>query len=155
LDVLVCATGFDTTHLLATLEVRGRGGRRLSEAWADGPAAYRGVTVPGFPNLFLMLGPNTGTGHTSTLLYIEPQVRFAIAAMQRVAAQGARCFEVQEAAFEAHNRALQARLQGSVWSLCRSWYRTDSGRITALWPGFTAEYVRGLRRPDWAAFRIA
>ena len=155
LDVLVCATGFDTTHLLASLDVRGSGGRRLAEAWARGPEAYRGVTVPGFPNLFLMLGPNTGTGHTSTLLYIEPQARFAVAAMQRVAAARARTIEVREDVFDAHNRALQARLQGSVWSLCRSWYRTDDGRITALWPGFTAEYVRGLERAAWDDFRIA
>ncbi len=155
LDVLVCATGFDTTHLLASLAVRGRGGRTLADTWADGPAAHRGVTVPGFPNLFLMLGPNTGTGHTSTLLYVEPQVRFAISAMQRAEAAGHRRFEVRQAAFDAHNAALQARLEGSVWSHCRSWYRTDSGRITALWPGFTGEYVRGLARPDWADYTLA
>ncbi|GAB4123294.1 MAG: NAD(P)/FAD-dependent oxidoreductase [Rubrivivax sp.] len=154
LDLLVCATGFDTTHLLASLAVRGRGGRLLSEAWAQGPEAYRGVTVPGFPNLFLMLGPNTGTGHTSTLLYIEPQVDFALAAMARTEAHGARAFEVRDEVFRAHNQALQARLAGSVWSLCRSWYRTDSGRITALWPGFTGEYVRGLRTPAWDDYRL-
>lgn len=154
LDLLVCATGFDTTHLLASLAVRGRGARLLAEAWAQGPEAYRGVTVAGFPNLFLMLGPNTGTGHTSTLLYIEPQVDFAIAAMARTTAAGGRAFEVREEVFRAHNQALQARLQGSVWSLCRSWYRTDSGRITALWPGFTGEYVRGLRQPAWDDYRL-
>ncbi|MCU0763281.1 MAG: hypothetical protein MUF76_09955 [Hydrogenophaga sp.] len=71
-DVLVCATGFDTVRLLASVEVTGLGGRQLSDAWAHGPEAYHGVTVAGFPNLFLMLGPNTATGHTSTLLYIEP-----------------------------------------------------------------------------------
>jgi cation diffusion facilitator CzcD-associated flavoprotein CzcO len=155
LDVLVCATGFDTTHLLASLDLRGRGGRRLADAWADGPAAHRGVTVPGFPNLFLMLGPNTATGHTSTLLFVEPQVRFAIDAMRRTAAAGARAFEVRPEAFDIHNAALQARLAGSVWSQCRSWYRTDSGRIVALWPGFTGEYVRGLTAPDWGDYQLA
>lgn len=152
LDVLVCATGFDTTHLLASIDLRGRDGRRLADVWADGPAAHHGVTVPGFPNLFLMLGPNTATGHTSTLLYVEPQVRFVIDAIRRTEAAGQRRFGVHQAAFDAHNAALQARLQGSVWSLCRSWYRTESGRIVALWPGFTAEYVRGLARPDWADY---
>jgi cation diffusion facilitator CzcD-associated flavoprotein CzcO/acetyl esterase/lipase len=154
LDLLVCATGFDTTHLLASMTVRGRGGRLLSEAWAQGPEAYRGVTVAGFPNLFLMLGPNTGTGHTSTLLYIEPQVDFAVAAMQRVRRLGARAIEVRGEVFRAHNQALQARLQGSVWSLCRSWYRADNGRITALWPGFTAEYVRGLADLAWDDYSL-
>jgi cation diffusion facilitator CzcD-associated flavoprotein CzcO len=152
LDVLVCATGFDTTHLLAAIDLRGRDGRQLADAWADGPAAHHGVTVPGFPNLFLMLGPNTGTGHTSTLLYVEPQVRFVIDAIRRTEASGLRRFGVRQHAFERHNAGLQARLDGSVWSHCRSWYRTDSGRITALWPGFTAEYVRGLARPDWADY---
>jgi cation diffusion facilitator CzcD-associated flavoprotein CzcO len=154
LDLLVCATGFDTTHLLRALEVRGRAGRLLADTWAQGPEAYRGVTVTGFPNLFLMLGPNTATGHTSTLLYMEPQVDFAIAAMQRVRAQGARALEVRPDVFRTHNQALQARLQGSVWSLCRSWYRADNGRITALWPGFTREYVRGLAEPAWDDYSI-
>jgi len=156
LDALVCATGFDTTHLLSSLRVQGRGGRTLAEAWADGPEAYRGVTVAGFPNLFLMLGPNTGTGHTSTLLYIEPQVQFTLAAMQQVRAGGeSACIDVKPEVFRAHNEALQKRLDGSVWSHCRSWYRTDSGKIVALWPGFTDEYVRGLLRPDWDAYRVA
>ncbi len=155
LDALVCATGFDTTHLMSSLLVQGRGGRRLAEAWADGPEAYRGVTVAGFPNLFLMLGPNTGTGHTSTLLYIEPQVQFALDAMQRVREAGeAARFEVKAEVFRAHNEVLQARLEGSVWSHCRSWYRTDGGKIVALWPGFTDEYVRGLRRPAWDEYRV-
>lgn len=155
LDVLVCATGFDTTHLLAAIDLRGRGGQRLADLWHDGPAAHRGVTVPGFPNLFLMLGPNTATGHTSTLLYVEPQVRFVIDAIGRTAAAGRKTFAVRRDAFDLHNASLQARLQGSVWSQCRSWYRTESGRITALWPGFTAEYVRGLTRPDWREYDIA
>jgi cation diffusion facilitator CzcD-associated flavoprotein CzcO/acetyl esterase/lipase len=154
LDLLVCATGFDTTHLLRSLKVQGRGGRLLADTWAQGPEAYRGITVAGFPNLFLMLGPNTGTGHTSTLLYLEPQVDFAIAAMQRVSAAGARALEVRPEVFRTHNQMLQSRLQGSVWSLCRSWYRADNGRITALWPGFTREYVRGVARPVWEDYSI-
>lgn len=155
LDVLVCATGFDTTHLLASLRVEGRGGRTLAAAWAEGPEAYRGVTVPGFPNLFLLLGPNTGTGHTSTLLYIEPQVDFAIEAMRRAREAGVRAaVEVRPEVFAAHNAALQARLDGSVWSHCRSWYRTDGGKIVALWPGFTDEYVHGLRRPAWGEYLV-
>jgi cation diffusion facilitator CzcD-associated flavoprotein CzcO len=152
IDALVCATGFDTTHLLSSLEVRGRGGRTLAEAWRDGPEAYRGVAVAGFPNLFLLLGPNTGTGHTSTLLYIEPEVRFAIRCMQRVRRGGHRWIDVKDEAMHEHNRVLQARLQGTVWTACRSWYRTDSGKIVALWPGFTPEYVAGLRQQDFGAF---
>ena len=155
IDALVCATGFDTTHLLSSLRVQGVGGRTLSQAWVDGPEAYRGITVAGFPNLFLLLGPNTGTGHTSTLLYIEAQVDFVVKAMQRVRGTGAQSISVRDDVHAAHNAALQARLAGSVWSHCRSWYRVDGGKITALWPGFTDEYVQGLRAPDWGAYIVA
>ena len=110
IDAVVCATGFDTTHLLSSLTVQGVGGRTLAEAWADGPQAYRGVTVAGFPNLFLLLGPNTGTGHTSTLLYIEPQVDFIIRAMQQVRAAKARSIAVRDDVQAQHNAALQTRL---------------------------------------------
>ena len=154
LDVLVCATGFDTTHLLSSVEVRGLGGLTLAQAWQDGPQAFRGLTVAGFPNLFLMLGPNTGTGHTSTLLYIEPQARYAVACMQEVRRRGARHLVLEPGVMQAHDAALQARLAGSVWTQCRSWYRTDAGRITALWPGFTREYVQAIERPNFSDYRF-
>ena len=152
IDALVCATGFDAVHLLASVQVTGLQGRTLREAWSRGPEAYHGITVSGFPNLFLMLGPNTGTGHTSTLLYIEPEVAHAIACMQAVRAGGHRWIDVRPEVLREHNQRLQARLEGSVWSHCRSWYRMDSGRIVALFPGFTREYVRAVRRPDFGAY---
>jgi cation diffusion facilitator CzcD-associated flavoprotein CzcO len=153
LDAMVCATGFDSTHPLASVEVSGAGGRTLRQAWADGPEAYRGITVAGFPNLFLLLGPNTGTGHTSTLLYVEPQVRYVVACLQRLRAGGHRWLDVRAEVQAAHNRALQARLAGSVWSRCRSWYRMEGGRIVALWPGSTREYRRSIARVETADYR--
>ena len=152
IDVLVCATGFDTVQLLSTLQVTGRGGRTLREAWQDGPEAHHGITVAGFPNLFLMLGPNTATGHTSTLLYIEPGVRYAIRCMQQVLAAGQRWLDVRPEVYRASNQRLQARLQGSVWTTCSSWYRTEGGKVVALWPGFTDEYQRAIRLPDFTEF---
>ncbi len=154
LDALVCATGFETVHLLQSLEIRGRGGKTLADAWAAGPEAYHGITVSGFPNLFLMLGPNTATGHTSTLLYIEPSVRHAIACMKQVAQRGQRSIEVREDVMRAHNAELQQRLAGSIWSQCRSWYRMDSGKVVAIFPGFTRDYVRALRAIPWSDFRF-
>lgn len=152
IDALVCATGFDTVQLLSTLQVTGRGGRTLREAWQDGPEAHHGITVAGFPNLFLMLGPNTATGHTSTLLYIEPGVHYAIRCMQQVLAAGQRWLDVRPEVYRASNERLQARLQGSVWTTCNSWYRTEGGKVVALWPGFTDEYQRAIRRPDFTEF---
>lgn len=155
IDVLVCATGFDTQHLLSSITVTGRGGQTLAQAWQAGPEAYRGVSVAGFPNLFLMLGPNTATGHTSTLLYIEPEVQHAIACMQAVRAGGRQSIEVSADAMATYNQELQARLSGSVWGQCRSWYRMDDGKIVAIFPGFTAEYVNAVREPDFASYRLA
>lgn len=155
LDALVCATGFDTVHLLQSLQVRGRGGHTLAEAWKDGPEAFHGIHVAGFPNLYLMLGPNTATGHTSTLLYIEPAVRHAIECMRAVEHGGYRAVEVRAEAQQAHNAQLQQRLGRSVWAQCRSWYRMDDGKVVAIFPGYTREYVRGLRRVGWGAFKFS
>jgi len=151
IDTLVCATGFDAVELLSSVAVTGVAGRTLREAWQHGPEAYHGITVAGFPNLFLMLGPNTGTGHTSTLLYIEPEVDHAIACMKAVRERGHRWIDVRGDVFRQHNHRLQSRLEGSVWSHCRSWYRMDGGRIVALFPGYTREYVQAVRQPDFAA----
>ena len=154
IDTVVCATGFETVQLLASITVSGLGGRTLREAWQQGPEAYHGITVAGFPNLFLMLGPNTGTGHTSTLLYIEPEADHAVACMQAVLQRGRRWIDVQPEVFRTHNNRLQARLEGSVWSHCRSWYRMDSGRVVAIFPGFTREYVQAVRQPDFTDYRF-
>ena len=151
-DALVCATGFDTVHLLQSLAIHGRGGRTLSEAWRDGPEAHHGISVAGFPNLFLMLGPNTATGHTSTLLFIEPAVQHAIACMREVERGGHRAIEVRADAQRAHNADLQQRLGGSVWAQCRSWYRMDGGKVIAIFPGFVREYVGAVYPPRFGDY---
>ena len=150
----VCATGFDTVHLLSSVAVTGLGGQTMAQVWQDGPHAYHGITVSGFPNLFLLLGPNTGTGHTSTLLYIEPEVQHSIACMQAVRSQGKHWIDVRPEVMASHNAALQQRLDGSVWTQCRSWYRAPNGRVVALWPGFTREYVKAVRQVDFSAYRL-
>ena len=155
LDALVCATGFDTVHLLSSVQVSGRQGITLQEAWAEGPEAFHGITVAGFPNLFLMLGPNTATGHTSTLLFIEPAVRYAIQCMQHVQLQGHRWLDLRTEVYRAHNQMLQSRLRGSVWTTCQSWYRTDAGKVVALWPGYTREYQKAIAKPNWAHYHVA
>ena len=154
IDALVCATGFDTVHLLQSIRIQGRGGRTLADAWQNGPEAYHGISVAGFPNMFLMLGPNTATGHTSTLLFIEPAVQHAIACMRAVEQGGHRDIELRADIQQAHNADLQRRLGGSVWSQCRSWYRMDSGKVIAIFPGFTREYVRSVRRPDLSHYTL-
>jgi cation diffusion facilitator CzcD-associated flavoprotein CzcO len=153
LDVLVCATGFDVQHALA-VPVTGTGGRALQDAWADAPQAYFGTTVAGFPNCFLMLGPNTATGHTSTLLYIEPQVQFVLRAMQEVQRRGQRWLDVKAAVMADFNDELQQRLAPTVWMRCSSWYRAASGRNLAIWPGYTREFRRRMATIPWEGFNF-
>ena len=156
LDVLVCATGFDLQHALAHVPITGLHGQTLAQAWSTGPQpgpqAQLGLTVAGFPNLFLMLGPNTATGHTSTLLFIEPAARWVLRAMQEVQRRGQRWLAIKPQVMAAFNTALQQRLQSAVWSQCRSWYRADSGRNIAIWPGYTREYVSAVANQRFEDF---
>lgn len=153
LDVLVCATGFDVEHSLQ-VPISGRGGLTLAAAWAEGPRARLGLTVPGFPNLFLMLGPNTATGHTSTLLYIEPAVQWVMQALAELRRRGARWLDLKPSVLQAFDDEMQRRLAHAVWSGCRSWYLAGNGRNIAIWPGFTGEYARRVRTQDFADFEF-
>jgi cation diffusion facilitator CzcD-associated flavoprotein CzcO len=143
LDVLVCATGFDVEHSLV-VPISGRAGCTLQASWAAGPRAHLGTTVAGLPNLFLMLGPNTATGHTSTLLFIEPQVRFVLRAIEALERSGKAWLGVKHEVMDAFDSEIQRRLEGSVWMQCSNWYRAASGRNVAIWPGYTPEYRRRL-----------
>jgi hypothetical protein len=101
-----------------------------------------------------MLGPNTATGHTSTLLFIEPGVAWVVRAMREVRRRRRRWIAVRPQVMEASNEALQARLAHSVWSECRSWYRAEGGKVFAIFPGFTREYVHAVRAQDFADFEF-
>jgi cation diffusion facilitator CzcD-associated flavoprotein CzcO len=154
LDVLVAATGFQVADAGAPFEVIGRQGADLDRVWADGAQAYLGTTVSGFPNLFMMTGPNTGLGHNSMVYVIESQVRFVLAALQALERRGATAFEVRPAVQAGFNLALQQRLAGSVWNTggCRSWYLSADGKNRTLWPDFTFVLRRRLSRFDWRDF---
>jgi cation diffusion facilitator CzcD-associated flavoprotein CzcO len=150
-DVLVYGTGFAATEFLATIRVTGRDGRSLDEAWHEGARAYLGMTVPGFPNLFLVYGPNTNTGNTSVIYFHEAQARYIVQAVREIAT-GDGPLDVRAEVAAGYDAELQSRLAGSVWTACRSWYRTASGRIVTNWPGMAGEYRRRtarLRRDDF------
>ena len=148
-DAIICATGFDTMDPLAALPIEGRAGATLAAAWREGPEAYRGLTVPGFPNLFLMVGPNTGTGHTSLLIPIEAQARYVVDCLRELRRRGMASLEVGVEPTRAYNEQIQARLAGTVWAsaACQSWYKTPSGRVLAIYPGAVTRYALELRRP--------
>jgi cation diffusion facilitator CzcD-associated flavoprotein CzcO len=148
LDAVVFATGFDSQALVAPMRVEGRGGRSLESCWADGAFAHLGLTVPGFPNLFLLYGPNTNLGHNSIVFMMEAQIAHVLGCLDELDRRGARRIEVRPAAMARSDRLTQARLQRSVFSQgCTSWYKTRAGRVTNNWPGTATEYWRTARRP--------
>jgi cation diffusion facilitator CzcD-associated flavoprotein CzcO len=154
-DVIVYGTGFETTSFLAPIELEGLGGRKLHEQWRDGAEAYLGVAVAGFPNLFLLYGPNTNLGHNSILFMIEAQVRYIVACLEELQRSGRAWLDVKTEAQEAYNEDVQAALADTVWAThCGSWYKTAAGKVTNNWKGTTLEYWRRMRSPDWAAFRL-
>jgi cation diffusion facilitator CzcD-associated flavoprotein CzcO len=142
-DVIIYGTGFHTTDSLSALDITGRHGVTLRDSFADGMHAYWGITVPGFPNLFLMMGPNTGLGHNSMVVMIEAQVRYAMSLLRQMRRRGWRAADVRPDIETAYNARLQQRLSRTVWQTggCKSWYMDANGKNTTLWPGFTLEYV--------------
>jgi cation diffusion facilitator CzcD-associated flavoprotein CzcO len=140
-DVIVYGTGFRATEFLEPIRVVGRAGRELREEWADGAHAYLGMTVPGFPNLFLVYGPNTNLGGSSILSMIECQTGYLGQAVARLRTSELATVEVRRDVAARYDREVQDRLADSVWAAgCSSWYRTGSGRITTNWPGEVREY---------------
>ncbi len=141
-DVIVFGTGFAATDPIGELVVTGRDGRDLREVWKDGMKAYRGTTIAGFPNFFLMPGPNTGTGHTSQVFMIEQQVAHTMAALDRMDARGAATIEPRAQAQAAYNAWIDKRMERTVWLRggCTSWYLDEQGRNVTLWPASSLRF---------------
>lgn len=153
-DVIVFGTGFNATEGLAPVRIYGRGGAELGEAWRDGMRAYLGTSVAGFPNLFLVIGPNTGLGHNSMVLMMEAQYRYLLGALDYMRKTKVRELEVSANIQAQFNAWIQQRLKGTVWATgCSSWYIDARGMNTTLWPGFTFAYARRTARFDAAAYR--
>ena len=146
-DALVLGTGFDVIGGYQHVQVIGAGGRDLGQEWAKAPEAHLGTVVEGFPNLFTLVGPNTGLGHTSMIVMIEAQVELVLQAMRERDRRGARSIEVDAAVQERFNQEVQQRSASAVWlSGCRSWYLDAAGVNRALWPGSTVEFRRRTAR---------
>jgi cation diffusion facilitator CzcD-associated flavoprotein CzcO len=148
LDVLVCSTGFQIEEVFMHLDVRGRGGIRLRDAWAPGIEAHRGTTVSGFPNMALLSGPNTGTGSTSQVYMIEAQIHYALELLHELRRHRAGAIEPRAEAQANYNAWLQGRMQRTVWLRggCNSWYLDSEGVNRTLYPGPSSEFWRSLRR---------
>lgn len=154
-DVIIYATGFQSTEFLTPMQVHGRAGVSLNEVWKDGAEAYKGVAVPGFPNFFLLYGPNTNLGHNSIILMVERQLEYVIQAIGRIAAKEVAALDVKPEAMKAYNDKLQADLGKTVWAGdCASWYKTESGKVTNNWSGKTTEYAAIMRKFDPDSWQV-
>ena len=144
-DAIVLGTGFDVRGSYERIDIRGLGGRTLTQAWADGMRTNLGVTVAGFPELYVLLGPNTGLGHNSVVLMIELATRYVLDSLARARVQGPAV--TTPAAQEAFRREVDRRSQHTVWTTgCHSWYLDEHGRNATLWPGSTISYWWRTRR---------
>jgi cation diffusion facilitator CzcD-associated flavoprotein CzcO len=155
-DTIILGTGFHVTDLPLAERVRGRDGRSLAEHFDGSPQALRGTTVAGFPNLFLLLGPNTGLGHTSVVLMAEAQAGYIRRALDYMRAEALATVEPAPEAQAAWNAMVQRRMQGTVWTAggCSSWYLDSRGLNTALWPDFSFRFRQALRRFDPGEYRL-
>lgn len=157
-EVVVFASGFHANRYLWPMEITGRGGVRLSERWGDDPAAYLGITVPEFPNLFLMYGPATNLAASGSLIFHgECQVRYIMGCIRALLERGARAMEVRQDVHDAFNRTLQDTLARTIWShpaVAHSWYRNPQGRVTVLSPWKLLDYWNWTREPLLSEYRF-
>jgi cation diffusion facilitator CzcD-associated flavoprotein CzcO len=151
-DTIVLATGFHPISVADPL--RGRDGVVLRDRWAVRREAYLGTTVAGYPNYFMLMGPNTATGHTSVLLYAEAQIEYIIACLEHLRRHGLSSCEVRRERQDAFNRRLRERLEDTVWTSggCGSWYLDADGGTSVIWPGYTPQFRRALREFDPDAY---
>ena len=153
-DCLIYGTGFRTNDFMFPMEVTGTRGRDLRDEWAGGAHAHLGMTVPGFPSMFVMYGPNTNTSGGSIIFYLELQARYLRQALHELEARGADAIDVRREVEAASDRDVQSRFEGTAWTRCDSWYRDDSGRIVANWPGSMREYEEKTRELDPAQYEF-
>jgi cation diffusion facilitator CzcD-associated flavoprotein CzcO len=155
LDTLILATGFATTKFLSAIDVRGRGGVALADAWKDGAQAYKGVTTAGFPNLFMLYGPNTNSD--SILQMIEYQADHALRQIQRIASEGLAWIDVKPAAMASWNDELQREIGGiALWQAgCSDYYRAPSGRNVTQWPRSMPAMQQALADLDVKAYEAS
>ena len=155
IDTLILATGFDATKYLSAIDVTGRDGRHIREAWDDGARAYLGVTTAGFPNLFMLYGPNTNNG--SILAMIESQVDYAVQQIERLSREGLAWIDVLPEPMERYNKEIQQAIDNvEVWQAsCNGYYRSPSGRIVTQWPHSMSEFKRRTLEPDAEAYETA
>ena len=152
-DALIYGTGFAATDFLAPMQIKGLDGVELNQAWRDGAEAYKGISVNGFPNMFLLYGPNTNLGHNSILYMLESQFAYVLNCLNALQQQGLRYMDVKPQVQQRFNQHLQQVIRHSIWEQgCTSWYKNAAGKNTNNWPGFTFTYRQQTRHLELADY---
>jgi len=155
-DVIIYGTGFKATEFLSPMKITGLQGQDLHARWQGGAEAYLGLTVSGFPNFFMMYGPNTNLGHNSIVYMLESQMNYIRQCVQKLQKEQLKYLDVKSAPMDAFNQDLQAHLHKTVWDGgCKSWYVNESGKNTANWSGFTLDYRLRTSKPNWSHYTVA
>ncbi|MCO7629832.1 NAD(P)/FAD-dependent oxidoreductase [Pseudomonas fluorescens] len=143
-DLIVWSTGYDATDGVVSYPVTGRQGVQLKDVWSEYPRAYLGTSLPDFPNLFIVTGPNTGIGHTSALFIIEAQMNYILDCIHTLQSKGLRSIEVRPEAERTYTAMIHREMERTVWKSggCHSWYQSKSGHVIAIFPGFSFSYYR-------------
>lgn len=153
-DAIVYGTGFAATEFLTPMRIRGRDGLDLNDAWRRGAMAYLGLTVPGFPNFFMLYGPNTNLGHNSIIYMLESQIDHVMRCINAMRKREMTRIEVDSGRYRSYNRHIQQRLAHTVWNGCKSWYVDANGHNSTNWPGFTLTYRWLTRHSSLDAYRF-
>jgi cation diffusion facilitator CzcD-associated flavoprotein CzcO len=155
-DTIIFGTGFHVTDIPIAGRLRGRNGRTLAETWDGSPTAYKGAAVAGYPNLFFLVGPNTGLGHNSIVFMIESQISYVAGALKAMRRRGARVVDVRSEAQAAYNARIDELTEGTVWVSggCASYYIDRNGRNSTIWPTFTWPFRQRTREFDEGAYAL-
>ncbi|KKN51832.1 hypothetical protein LCGC14_0618830 [marine sediment metagenome] len=154
-DAIIFGTGFRASEFLSPIRITGRNGLTLNEAWQEGAVAFKGITVSGFPNLFMLYGPNTNLAHNSILYMLESQFQYVLGCMNILKKYPGAAMDVRQDRLKRYSSVVQEGLKGSVWnSGCTSWYLDANGKNTLNWPGFTFSYRFSTRRVDTADYQM-
>lgn len=154
-DAIIYGTGFKATEFLSPMEIHGVDGQELNQAWKEGAEAYLGITVNGFPNLFMLYGPNTNLGHSSIIFMLEKQIKYITKCAQYIVDHDVKSFNVKASVQNKYNQFLADLLKDTIWTLsCHSWYKNEFGKITNNWPTYTFIYEKMTKIPDWQDYKV-
>jgi len=154
-DVIIYGTGFNATEFLSSVHIVGADGVSLNQAWAQGAEAYRGVSVAGFPNFYMLYGPNTNLGSNSIIFMVERQANYIVRCIDKIRSHKLRSLDVNKAVMRAYNDRMQGELAKTVWvASCDSWYKNEAGKVVNNWPRSTVAYWWHMRAPDFTDFEM-